>query len=265
MRDLWLKVNTKWDRTGFKIGHFALPYGHAPKVDLDNSFIPALAGIDLGFNRDMGILFKTPVAPQLDLEVALTMGGSIPSTLISYQFPTSITDEPQQEWALASLNYQGTWLATARLGNPTYNKNEFGVFAALGKTAGAGVSDQLSQIYRIGGDWTCKHKEHFRMTNQLVAGYSQTETGKQGFSFSQKTEGDYFWHRQWILSFSNNLQYQNYLEANSFAGTAVIGLSYALNPHTRIKLNIYDQYQINSNGHQPGAFLQLVAGLGKRG
>ena len=263
MRDLWLKLNTKWDRTSFKIGHFSLPYGHAPKMDLDNSFIPALAGQDLGFNRDFGILFKTPVNNNLDVEMALTLGGSVPATWLTYDIADD-SENPVQNLNRATFNYRGNWLSTVRLGNPTFNKNEFGFFVALGKVNGTVATDEQSYVYRVGGDWTYKHKEKFRVTNQVVTGYTVTEEGAHGFNIQQKTEFDYFWMRSVMLSFSNSLQSQKYMPTDQLTGTAVASISYALNPHTRLKLNAYTKYNLTENTQQPGVFLQLVTGFGKR-
>jgi len=264
MRDLWLKIKTKWDRTSLKVGHFALPYGHAPKMDLDNSFIPALAGMDFGFNRDLGLLFKTPLSQNLDLESSLTIGGSLPATLFTYDFiEQSNSESPSQKLNYANFNYEGTWLASFRIGNPTYYKNEFGLFAAVGKVHKTAAAAEQSSIYRIGGDWTFKHKEQFRMTHQLVMGYTQAESGR-GFNFDQKSALDYFLLSKWVLSFSNSLQYQRYSSADCFKGTSVASISYAMNPHTRLKLNAYSRYSLTSGQQQTGVFLQLVAGFGKR-
>ncbi len=266
IRDLWLKIKTKWDRTALKVGHFSLPYGHAPKMDLDNSFIPALAGQDLGFNRDFGLLFKTPASKNLDLEVALTLGGSVPSTLLSYDFSDANTSEtPIQRLNKPTFDYQGNWLTTVRIGNPTYNKNEIGVFATIGKVNRTAAAKAQSYVYRIGGDWTYKHKEQFRLTNQFVLGYTSIEGSTAGWNIVQKTELDYFWMRKLMLSFSNSFNYQEYTATETFKGTAVISLSYAVNPHTRLKLNAYSKYNLKDNGQQPGLFIQLVAGLGTRG
>ena len=265
MRDLWFKVKTKWDRTSIKMGHFSLPYGHAPKMDLDNSFVPALAGQDLGFNRDLGILFKTPLTQNLDIEVALTMGGSVPTTLVTYDLDPIMNKEVQnKDWNYANFDYQGNWLTSVRIGNPTFNKNEIGIFGAIGKTNGTAATPEQSYVYRLGGDWTYKHKEQFRVTNQIVLGYTATEAATAGYSVYQKSEFDYFLMNKLMLSFSNSLQYQDYTAAASFNGVGVASISYALSPHTRLKLNAYNKYNLTDENHQSGVFLQLVSGFGKR-
>lgn len=269
MRDLWLKVNTKWDRTSFKVGHFSLPFGHDPKIDLDNSFIPALASQDLGFNRDFGIQFKTPVSKSLDLEAALTLGGTVPTTLLSYELSAPAVAEKDKEntkWTAPNFDYQGNWLATFRLGNPTFYKNELGLFAAVGKVSRTAFTGTQSFVYRLGGDWTYKFKEQFRISNQAVTGMSITEAGERSFSLHQKTGLDYFWKRQWILSLTNSWEYQQGSETEALKGVAVMSVAYALNPHTRLKLNTYAKYDnVVGNTLTTGVFLQLVTGLGKRG
>lgn len=263
MRDLWLKIKTKWDRTSLKVGHFKLPYGHAPKMDLDNSFIAALGGQDLGFNRDMGILFKTPVNPNFDAEIALTMGGSVPTTMMTYDF-VSDGENGVDNFTKATFDYQNNWLATARIGNPTFYKSEIGFFAAIGKVNGTAFTDEQSNIYRFGADWTYKHKEQFRITNQAVTGYTVTESGNHGFNVNQKTEFDYFLKSRVVLSVSNSLQFQEYTPTETFQGTAVASISYALNPHTRLKVNAYSKYNMKEKSQEPGVFLQFVTGFGRR-
>ncbi len=264
MRDFWLKLNTKWDRTSLKIGHFSLPYGHAPKMDLDNSFVPALASQDLGFNRDFGILFKTPTCQTYDLEVAFTLGGAVPTTLLNYTLPMN-EESQENNFQQAQFNYQGTWLATARLGTPTFRKQEWGLLVAIGNVRQTTAIAEQSKVFRLGADWTYKHKERFRMTNQILTGYTITEAGTSGWNFHQKTELDYFWKRQWILSFSNSVQFQSYAPQDRFQGISVGKLAYALNPHTRLKVNAYTSYHRAEGNQAAGVFLQLVAGFGKRG
>lgn len=263
VRDLWVKVNTKWDRTSLKIGNFTLPYGHTPRIDLDNSFVPTLAGQDLGFSRDFGVLFKTPLTSNLDLEASLTMGGSLPSTLMTYDFETN-SENPSDNFTYASFDYNNNWLATVRVGNPVFNKNEFGYFVSLGKVNGTSETDEQSYIYRLGGDWTYKHREQFKITNQLVTGYTKTESGSAGINVLQKSEVEYFLMRKFVLSLSNTLQYDDYTGTSSFKGTAVAGIGYAINPHTRLKINAYSKYNMTENSNQPGVFLQFVTGLGRR-
>ena len=264
MRDVFVSVKTKWDRTSLKVGHFSLPYGHAPKLDFDNSFISVIASQDLGFNRDVGILFKTPVNDKMDMELGVTTGGGIPSTWFAYS--AAVKDgETDETFEWSDIDYNGTWLTTLRFGSPTFKKNEFGLFAAVGEVSRTSAVQQESTIYRIGADWTYKYKEKMRMTHQLVFGHTNVEEGDSGLSIVQKSEVDFFWKRKLMVSFSNNLRSQEYSSADKFTGVVVLSFSYALSPHTRLKLNTYNRYSLVDVGNQTGVFLQFVYGIGKRG
>lgn len=266
MRDVWLQVNTKWDRTSVRLGYFQLPYGHAPKIDLDNSFIAGLAGQDLGFNRDLGVLFRTPINRNFDIEASFTSGGAMSSTLHSFTMNNE-SEYPVQNQERDFFDYQNNWLATARLGNATFNKNEIGLFASVGKIRGTSVTDEQSHVYRLGGDWTYKYKERLRITNQILAGYTVGEFNQRGFNINQKIEADLFLKRTFILSFSNVLQYQDYMITHSSKGIVVASLSYAFNPHTRLKLNIFSKYNLKDktqNPQNPSVFLQVITGFGQR-
>lgn len=262
IRDIWLKFGTKWDRTSVTIGHFALPYGHAPKMDLDNSFVRTLAAQDFGFNRDLGILFKTPLSSKLDLEAAFTMGGCMPTTGLSWQnLPKDTIYGSGLQ--VASWDDFGTWLGTFRVGNTTFNQHEFGVFGSIGRLENRTIEGTRKQVFRLGGDWTAKHKEQFRMTNQLIAGWDVWSTGNTMLLF-QKTELDYFFLRKFIVSLAHNFQMEWKENTQHFNGTVVISSGYALNPHTRLKMNVYSQYSTLSEGLNPGVFFQLVTGFGRR-
>ncbi len=168
VKDIWIKLATKWDRTSLKIGNFSLPFGHNPKVDPDYSFIPNIGGTDLGLSRDFGILFKTPVSTNLDLELSLTSGGLLGQPFIRRQL-TSIK-ESEDRTTYTPPDYNGEWLFTARLGNPAFNKTELGVFGIIGRLKDDSDPQGHQQVYRIGFDWIYKNKEDFKLTNQLLLG-----------------------------------------------------------------------------------------------
>lgn len=266
LQDVWIKLVTKWDRTSLKIGNFSLPFGHNPKVDPDYSFISNIGGTDLGLSRDFGILFKTPFSKSLDFELSITSGGLLGAPIMTSQImpPKGFEGERIN---VNKIEYHGDWLFTFRLGNPVFKKNEFGVFAIIGKLSDKIDPNFSTIIYRLGFDWIYKYKEQFRVTNQLLFGPSDPISGSAIFKVVQQSNAEYFLSRKWIIYATNNIQYTSYqdidnsLLKDSFAG----GAAFALNPHTRLKINLYTNYNITDSNSSFGAFLQLVTGFGLRG
>ena len=264
MRDLWVKFNTKWDRTSITIGHFAVPYGHTPRIDPDNAFVSSLASKDLGFSRDLGIMVKTPLSEKWDLEASLTTGGLLAQPLVSIHLATPDNELTQTTFTTPTYTYNNNWLASVRVGTPTYKKNEFGVFVLAGNVLDDATTGASNRIVRVGGDWTYKFKEKLKVMNQLVTGYTVTDENTRGYTAIQQTEVEYFVAKQLILSAANNFQYNTYTGQREFKGQTSVGVSYAINPHTRLKLNAYLDHDYTNNARQPGVYLQFTTGLGTR-
>ncbi|MCP3929594.1 MAG: hypothetical protein GY705_10880 [Bacteroidetes bacterium] len=264
VQDIWIKLATKWDRTSLKFGNFSLPFGHNPKVDPDYSFIPNIGGTDLGLSRDFGFLFKTPVSRQLDLELALTSGGLLGSPLVTGQIvvPDGYDDERLKTHR---IEYHGDWLFTGRLGNSVFKKNEFGGFVIMGKRTDAFSPNNTHRVYRVGFDWILKRKEKLRITNQLLLGPTVASTGSSIFKVIQQSNVEFFLHQQWIFYFTNNVQYISYSDNSIFKGSFAGGVAFALNPHTRVKLNLFSNHNLTDEQYEFGAFLQLVTGFGLKG
>ncbi len=260
IKDLWIKLATKWDRTSLKIGNFSLPFGHNPKVDPDYSFIPNIGGTDLGLSRDFGFLFKTPVSNMLDLELSLTSGGLLGSPILRKKIITPENEDKPLE--VTKIKYDGDWLLTGRLGNPVFKKNELGLFAIVGKLSNASSSAISTRVYRVGFDWINKHKEDFRMTHQLLLGPSVPSIGDSYLKIVQQSNAEFFFRQQWIAYMTNNIQYISYPEDSIIKGTVSSGIAYAFNPHVRLKLNAFSSYNLHLKTNEFGFFFQVIAGFG---
>ncbi len=264
--DVWIKLTTKWDRTFLKIGNLSLPFVRNPKVDPKYSFIPNIGAMDLGLLKDFGLLFKTPVSKSLDLEMALTSGGLLKAPIITGQVITPDVYDGNRV-NMNKIDYEGDWLLTFRLGNPDFKKNEFGAFAIMGKMPDPAFPDNSTRVYRAGFDWIHKHKEKFRVTNQLLFGPSVPSSGSTFFKTIHQTNAEFFLHRKWIIYVTNNIQYIFYTDTDDsfFKGIMAGGIAFAINPHSRFRLNAFSNYNITDRDNEFGAFLQLITGFGLRG
>ena len=267
LNDLWAKFGTKWDRTTITVGKRSLPYGHSPQLDPASSFMANIIKTDFGFNRDVGIFLKTPVSAVLDLECALTTGGWLNSPPFTYGnvLKNEALPDDQSEFT-TDFSYNNTWLATARLGSPSFKKHEFGLLTALGYIPSTFISDEMMHIYRIGGEWLYKHHELFKVTNQATTGPTLTATRGNFLGFNMQNSIDVFLVGKFIISFSHSLSIFGDLESeNDFlSGNLAGSFTYAITPHTRLRCNLYASYKNGDTGAPRGILLQFVTGIGKR-
>lgn len=262
LNDVWVKLATKWDRTSIKIGNFSLPFGHNPKVDPDYSFIPNIGGTDLGLSRDLGVLFKTPISKKLDIELSLTSGGLLASPVLLKQLISSQNED--KSLVVSKTNYHGDWLLTSRVGNSVFKKNEFGVFTILGKLTNASSTNISTQVYRVGFDWIYKHKEDFRMTNQILLGPSLSTSDNPSFKVVQQSTAELFMFRQCIIHVAHNIRYTSSKDDSKLEGVLSAGISYAFTPHTRFKVNAFSNYNAYDRSNEMGFFFQVFTGFGLR-
>lgn len=258
LQDAWVKFKTKWDRTTFKVGYAPLSYGHNPEVDANASFMTNLVSNDLGFSRDLGMYFKTPLSRGLDLEFGVSSGGAVNSTLFQTNSVEADTD--------AGADANGRFLVAGRIGSPSFKKNEFGLLVAVGRINANFGEDPTMEVKRIGGEWIYKFRERFKVTNQLVLGQTNTASLGNFTSLSLQNNLDFFVRPQWIMGVSNSLNLQNSQsdQADYLHSTLAASLTYAVSPHTRIRLNNFVQPKLYDGSSNWGISLQFVTGLGKR-
>lgn len=259
LQDAWLKFKTKWDRTTIKVGYASMSFGHHPDIDANASFMTNVVGTEFGFNRDLGVYIKTPLSRGLDLEMGLSSGGAVGNQIFR---TNQNAEEPDEDIATAN----GRWLVAGRIGQPSFRKNELGLLFAVGNITSSFGPDPDMNIVRVGGEWIYKFRERVRLTNQVVAGQTKTESEGSFASLTLQNNLDFFASQHVIIGLSNSLNSQNSMSdgANYLKSTLAGSLTYVFSPHTRIRLNQFvvpRDYSGNSNW---GISLQFVTGLGKR-
>ena len=267
--DTWLKFNTKWDRTKFWIGNKSIPYGHNPQLDLVSNFMTNLIKMDIGFVQDLGIFIKTPISNNFDLELAITSGGVLnkPVLVCDNLIDNDATQSFDPRFFFSNYKYENTWLVTSHIGNPTYRKNEFGINLVSGRINNVLVPNDLAYINRVGGDWVFKYYEKLKWTNQITVGHTQSQAEGSFGTVHMQTSLDLFTKNKLFLTTSFAGNYLNSFESSTlyhFNCTSANSLTYAFNPHTRIRLNHYYSAVREMNETRWGVLLQFVTGFGKR-
>jgi hypothetical protein len=243
-QDIWIKFGTKWDRTSFTIGHKSYVYGHNPKLDSGHSFMPNQSSVDLGFSKDTGIFFKTPFSEDLDWESSLTLGMG------------------------DTLDYHGGWLFANRIGSPTFKPNEFGVFTLIGdtpKSSGTYTVDQeKTEVSRIGADWVYKHRESYKIVNQVSFGYNRWSDNDREEVYNILNSAEFFLSPKWTVGATNALRYHDRVGSqDNDRGTIFTTISYAITRKTRFRVNLYREYMDEAgseNNH--GILFQLCFNCG---
>ncbi|WP_457651415.1 hypothetical protein [Rhodocaloribacter sp.] len=257
--DTWINVSTKWDRTSLRIGHKSLPYGHNPRIDGTMSFLPNQAGLDLGFGRDTGLFFKTPLSERLDLELAATAGGFLSGTPFYVQW----TGEGAQ--FDTKLNYRGSWLGSVRVGTPTFKDNEYGLFAVAGTLHN--FDRPMVRVARIGGEWVVKRKEMWKMVNQVAVGTNYlSEFGSWGV-VNVLNSMEVFYNRKLRLGMTHALHLEGdrgNTGVRPFKGTVYGTVSYVLYRDARFRINPYFEYNDNMGQRDAGVLFQVCVGCGLR-
>ncbi|MFQ5654782.1 MAG: hypothetical protein ACE5GW_08630 [Planctomycetota bacterium] len=115
-QDLWARFNPGGiDRLSLRVGQFVLPYGVNPPLAPRQKFILPLEAIDLGVKWDWGIDLKGPAGDH-DWEIAATAGSG----------------EGLHSTHLFRGSDRTSYLATARIGAPTYWDLQYGFSALYG-------------------------------------------------------------------------------------------------------------------------------------
>ena len=198
--DTWVKFGTKFDRTSIWIGNKSIPFGHNPRLDPVSSFMTNLIKMDIGFVQDLGVFIKTPVNPQLDLELSVTSGGVLNKPiLICDNLINDTLSSMQPKFSLVNYSYDNTWLVTSRIGNQNFNTNELGLIFLSGRIANNIIKNDFIQINRIGFDWIHKYHEKVKVGNQLTFGLTESEIEKSFSTINYQGNADFFLIKNIIL------------------------------------------------------------------
>lgn len=269
LQTTYIKFKTKWDRTTLIVGNKSIPYGHNPKIDPVVSFMINPIKMDLGFAQDIGVFYKSPISKNLDIEIAITSGGFLSKPVLVCN-NLVVNDESNIDIApvfkFGAYDYQGTWLATSRIGSPTYKKNEFGLNLVAGHLSSTAIAKDISHIYRVGADWVFKYSERIKLVNQVIIGETSTSSMGRYISTNIMNNLDLYSGKNWMFSASHSINSMKAQEGQgdlynwSLAGS----LTYVVSPHTRIRLNSFYTRVVDANEKQCGVMLQFVSGIGKR-
>ncbi len=258
--DTWVRFDTRWDRTSFFLGNRSLPYGHNPRLDSEFTFLPNQAPVDLGFGRDLGFFFTTPVGPRLDLELAATAGGFLAGPAVA------AVHEPGSGYEVDDrVDYRGSWLVTTRLGRPTFEAREIGVFAVAGKTHAA--TGPLTEVARLGADWVVKRGEDWTAVQQVSVGRNRGDRLGDRDVFNLLNNVEVFLGPRWRIGATHTWRRED-LDAQG-AGDREIGtlfgsISFALGRDARVRLNPFAEYRDSTGKRDSGALVQLCVGCGWR-
>lgn len=258
--DTWVQLSTRWDRTRFVLGHRSLPYGHNPSLDSQFSFLPNQASSDLGFGRDTGVYFSTPLAPRLDLEVALTAGGFLSGPIL--------VAEPQEGGGYElddRLRYRGSWLVVSRLGRPSFERREIGVFVAAGSTHTE--SGPLTDLLRVGTDWVVKIGEDWTSTQQVSVGRNRNGSSGDRRTLDVLNRFEVFLGPRWRIGASHGYHREDPEDGSAETretGTLRASFSYALTRDSRVRLNPFTEYLDSTGERSSGVLLQVCTGCGWR-
>lgn len=251
-----LRFDTRWDRTSVTVGHLSIPFGHNPKLDPDLTFLPNQAPLDLGFGSDTGVFFATPVSGRLDLEVSATAGGFLSGN------PYSLMNLNGDYEGVDRLDYRDTWLATARLGTPTFRADDVGVFAAAGKLhrdTGA-----LTSVSRLGVEWVRKSREDWKMVHQVSAGENERPDLDPWTVANVLNSVEVFPMGRLRLGLTNAWRWEDRedLPVRPETGTLFGMISWALNRDSRLRLNPFYEWRDRTGERESGVLLQVCTGCG---
>ena len=260
--DAWVRFDTKWDRTSFWFGNRSIPFGHNPKLDPGLSFLPNQAPLDLGFGRDIGVFFKTPVSAKLDLDVAVTAGGFLAGNLLTVRDTAGGSYDIDD-----AITYRDTWLITTRIGQTSFGRSEQGIFAAVGTVHRDPAKGEPLEISRLGYDWTFKHKEDWALVNQISGGENRGDGRGSRFVANLLNSLEVFLNSRWRTGFTHTLRVEDFdIEQGDRVevGTVFATLSYALTRGSRLRLNPFFEYRHTAESRDSGVLLQYCTGCGWR-
>lgn len=257
--DTFVRFETKWDRTSLTLGHRGIPYGQNPRLDTELTFAPNQANADLGFGRDTGAFLQAPVASQLDLNVALTAGGTLagPIGVVKNGNGGSSLDFDDR------LDYRDSFLVTARVGRPRFYPQDGGVFVAAGKLHRA--TGELTEIRRLGADWVIKSREDWVLVNQISIGENLVR-GQGDRRVANLLNGfELFLGPSWRLGLTHTFRYEDpdaSGAANRENGTVFGSISWALTRDARLRLNPFFEWRDTAGSRESGLLVQMCVGCG---
>lgn len=281
LMDNWIGFGTKKSRRNFWIGNRRVEYGRNPRLDAEANFMNrnSLQVRDFGFWWDLGWFYRSPLIKnpdnRWDIILQLSSGGWLfngagsQGTILFTGINRESDSVHYMNLGLGDFKYQNTFLAIAHIGQPTYKPKEFSVFVIGGKIRDQSNLSGTVDVFRLGLEYNIKYKEKLRFGNQLSLGPSyHSDGGGEKFVMLLNTSLDYSFDHHWAVALSQYIgSFTPLNPVNSgFVNYSIEGsVSYIFNPDIKLRLNtFYDNGNQWIDGYSAGAFLQFVAGFGRR-
>lgn len=260
--DTWANFSTKWDRTQFRVGHLSIPYGHNPRIDGNMSFLPNQSGTDIGFGSDTGVLLRTGLTQRMDLELSATGGGFLAGQLLR----ANLADG--QDFVVNDfVKYRGSFMGIARVGTPTFHRNELGVFVAAGELH-RDTGDQ-PRVARVGADWVFKSREGWKFVNQVNLGRNDPSGATKNNAFTVYNvlnSVEMFAHARLRMGMTSVLRFEDRIDTKTGkqpkVGTVYGMFSIPITRTTRFRINPYMEYADATGDKDRGVLFQVCTNCG---
>ncbi|MDG2369631.1 MAG: hypothetical protein P8M12_03240 [Flavobacteriales bacterium] len=278
LMDNWIGFGTKKRRVNFWLGNRRVEYGHNPRIDAESNFMNrnSLQVRDLGFWWDLGWFFKAPLVKnpekRLDITLQLSSGGWLfngnPSqgTIMFLGSDKEIKDTYMSP-TFGNMRYNNTFLSIAHIGSPTYSKSELSGFVIIGNIRDQYNLDSTVFLNRIGIENIYKFGEKIKIGNQFSTGTNHYQDGRNMLTAHLNNSFDWYFAKKFVLSICQySAIFHDYNNKTNIIDYSIVGgLGYIINQNLKLRINMfYDKEQHwNSRTHN-GAYLQLIAGFGKR-
>ena len=277
LMDNWLMFGTKKSRRNFWIGNRRLEYGRSHRIEAETSFMNrnSLRVRDFGFWWDLGLVYRSPLIKDVenrwDVTLQLSSGGWLfngngsPGTL--WFMGTEKQDSSYLNFFSPDMSYKNTFLAVANIGRPTYSPKEWNFFGIVGNIRDQYNLDSTVIVSRLGAEYILKRKESLKLGNQLSIGNNFYQDGSSFYTIHVNNTFDYNFSKNYVFSLSQYIGYKTGINNNNkyFDYSIVSSLAYVFNPDLKIRVNLfYDNEDHWNDRNHVGAYLQLIAGFGKR-
>jgi hypothetical protein len=172
--------------------------------------------------------------------------------------------------SMGDMKYKNTFLAIANFGRPTYQVKELNFFGVIGN-----IRDQFNLsgtvfIGRVGAEYNFKIKERFKCGNQISIGpsfYNQTPSNPNYFTAHINNSIDVSLSSRIVIGLCQYVGIYQGINTikDYFDYSLVSSLAYIINPDIKLRFNMfYDREEHWNNRKHLGAYVQLIAGFGKR-
>lgn len=146
-QDVWMRFVEPLSGTKVRLGHFDLPFGLNPVIELRGRALQPLTTLDLGFKKDWGV--------------------AVQGEWQSFAYETAAT------WGIGEeiRRRRGRYLWTGRIGMPTYRDVQYGISLLYGAVARSEGSRLLQTSRRLAVDLVYLYHEPFTtLRTELVLG-----------------------------------------------------------------------------------------------